>query len=66
MCGWDNRQLAEDRLKGFEYLVLGEQINPHTRASVFEHTNISIPRNSNPEVAIRPSLLLDSLSALRA
>ena len=50
---WDKRQGVEERLRSYGPDLLGDQIDPHSGAIVFEHTDVSLPGNSALEVAVR-------------
>jgi|GEM_PF-697100 len=49
---WEKRQRIEDRLTAFGPDFLGDQIDPHTGAISFEHTDVSLPGNTHLPVAI--------------
>jgi RHS repeat-associated protein len=53
---WEQRMNADQRLTAFGPDLLGDQIDPDTGAIVFEHTDVSLPGNSNLEVALRRRL----------
>ncbi|MCF6221383.1 MAG: RHS repeat protein [Robiginitomaculum sp.] len=53
---WQKRQAADERLTVFGDDLLGDSIDPHIGSIVFEHTDVSLPGNSNLEVAVRRRL----------
>jgi RHS repeat-associated protein len=50
---WDKRQSVEERLRQYGPDLLGDQIDPHTGAISFQHTDVSLPGNSALEVAVQ-------------
>jgi YD repeat-containing protein len=53
---WEKRQNVEQRLTAFGNDILGDGIDPHTGALVFQHLDVSLPGNSHLEVAVRRKL----------
>ncbi|MEL6870874.1 MAG: hypothetical protein AAFO81_13825, partial [Pseudomonadota bacterium] len=53
LAEWEKRQNADDRLRAYGTDLLGDGIDPHTGSLSFQHTDVSLPGNSNLEVAVR-------------
>lgn len=53
---WEQRLNADQRLTAFGPELLGDQIDPNTGAITFEHTDVSLPGNSQLEVSLRRRL----------
>ena len=49
---WEKRQNIDDRLTAFGDDLLGDAIDPHTGSLVFTQTDVSLPGNSNLQVAV--------------
>lgn len=50
---WQKKQDQTGRLSALGFGLLGEQIEPHTGALKFEHTDVVLPGNSSLDVSIR-------------
>ena len=53
---WDKRQDISNRLTAHESNLLGDVIDKHLGGLAFQHTDISLPGNSNLEVSLKRSL----------
>lgn len=50
---WQKRLTADERLTAFGHDLMGDSIDTHIGSLVFSHTDVSLPGNSNLEVAVR-------------